>query len=129
MAFRSFSITINNYYLKPWTRSGLGLSHGVWAGGNSQVPPDQLPPFHIDEAQGAAVPGTISFQAESQGVLTGVEGFVNYTHEDKGPMHVFFDNPTAGGNQFNASGPAGVGLFWGDPGGNDAHINLDIRPV
>jgi Aegerolysin len=130
MAARSFSVSITNFLGGgPWKRTGINLDHGVWSENNARIPPETIPAVSLDD-DGNAVPGLAFFEAESQGVATGCEGSVDYHNDRFGDMHIFFDNPFIGGNQFSVAPNAGVNFFWGDPGGNDAHIDLRIvRPV
>jgi hypothetical protein len=125
MAARSFSVTVENSTGKVWTRSALTLPHGEWSNGGGAVPPETIPKASFN-SEGDIQPGTIFFEAESQGFATGCEGFVDYK-SDFGVISIHFDNPFTGSNTFSASGPPGIGLPSGDPGGNNAAVTLEIR--
>jgi hypothetical protein len=125
MAARSFSITVLNWTGRPWTRTNISLPHGEWSNGGALVPPEQIPPVHLN-GDGDAAPGLVFFEAESQGFATGTQGSVDYNSQF-GKISINFDNPFAGGNSFNTSGPDSLRLLWGDPGGNNASITLEIR--
>jgi hypothetical protein len=125
MAARSFSITVFNWTGTPWHRVNMGLSHGMWSNGGSLVPPEQLPKASFNE-DGDAQPGVAFFESESDGAATGTEGFADFDGP-KGPLHIEWDNPFIGSNHFSASASGVFALGWGDPGGNDAHIDLTIR--
>jgi hypothetical protein len=125
MAARSFSVTVENSTGKLWTRSALSLPHGEWSNGGALVPPETLPKAGFN-SEGDIQPGTIFFEAESQGFATGCEGFVNYRC-DLGEIQIHFDNPFTGSNTFSAVGPPNIRLPSGDPSGNDANVTLEIH--
>jgi hypothetical protein len=125
MAARSFSITALNWLGKDWHRSNITLSHGEWSNNGGLVPPELIPRVSLN-ADGDAQPGVVFFEAESQGFATGTEGVVDY-NSDFGTISIHFDNPFAGSNSFNVGAPDGLRLLWGDPGGNNASITLEVR--
>ncbi|MFI9722759.1 hypothetical protein ACIHFE_24395 [Streptomyces sp. NPDC052396] len=117
---------MQNWTGVPWTRHTFSLDHGEWSG--DQVPPEHIPRVFLDPVTGDARPGTAFFKSESDGLNTGVEGNCDYNADNgDGNFHMFWDNPAEGGNSFNAQAPPRYQLFWGDPGGGDAHITIDIR--
>ena len=126
MAERSFSVTVENLTGKQWRRSNLSLPHGEWSNEGGLVPPENIPPVSIN-TDGDAQPGVIFFEGESDGFLTGVEGYVDYTSDGVGTIKIHFDNPWAGGNTFTAVGPGSLRLDWGNASGNQASVTLTIR--
>lgn len=125
MAARSFSITIQNWTGRQWQRSDVRLLHGEWSQQGQLQPPDTINKLHLND-EGDARPGVVFFESESDGFATGTEGTVNYTTAE-GTVILHWNNPFVGGNEFTARGPDQFAYFWGDPGGNDASIVLDIR--
>lgn len=125
MAARSFSITVNNWTGKVWKRTALGLSHGVWSDNESLVPPEQLPKVSLND-NGDAQPGVIYFESESQGVMTGTEGFVDYAN-DGNTIHIYWDNPYIGSNSFSVAVPDAYAASFTDYHGNNADVTVDIR--
>jgi hypothetical protein len=121
MAERSFSITVFNWTGTVWNRTNMGLSHGIWS--DSFEPPEQLPKVSLND-NGDAQPGVAFF--ESEGGMEGTQGFADYDGP-VGPLHIEWDNPFIGSNHFSASAAGVFALGWGDPGGNNAHIDLTIR--
>lgn len=125
MAARSFSVTLQNWTGRTWQRSDVRLLHGEWSNSGQLQPADILNPLHLD-GEGDARPGLVFFESESDGFATGTEGTVNYTTAE-GTVSIHWNNPFVGGNEFSANGPDRFAYFWGDPGGNNANIVLDIR--
>jgi hypothetical protein len=126
MATRSFFVSIKNFTGKIWDRGDVSLPHGKWTEPNG-FPSEHVPKNHLDES-GDVVPGTDWFEAESDGFATGVEGFVEYTSQGvAGTLRIHFNNPFIGGNEFTANGPSQFTYNWGDPGGSDANITLQIQ--
>ena len=125
MAARTFRVTILNNTTHVWDRDNFGLMAGIWSG--TAIPSEHVPRFGFD-GEGNPVPGVDWFQSDSDGILTGTEGFVDYlTQGIAGTLHIHWNNPFSGHNSFTASGPLQFNYFWGDPGGNDARITLRIE--
>jgi hypothetical protein len=125
MADRTFLISIKNLTGRTWDRQDVGLNWGVWS--QDGLPSEHWGPAHFDDS-GDVVPGTDWFMSESDGFATGTEGWVDYTSQGlAGTLHIHWNNPFVGGNQFTASGPDGINYNWGDPGGNHASIELQIE--
>lgn len=99
MAARSIVINLHNnldangthpgrpHHLK---QTGARLSHGVWT-------PNRVPPYTVDAGS------TVSFEAESQGFMTGVEGSVTFQELSYGAVTLNFDNPYKGDNKCSVS--------------------------
>lgn len=125
MAARSFFVSVKNFTGKKWDRGALVLNHGVWS--ENGIPSEHWLAAHFDDA-GDLVPGEDWFMSESNGFATGTEGSVEYTSQGiAGTLHIHWNNPFVGGNEFTAIGPTQFTYNWGDPGGNDANITLRIE--
>jgi hypothetical protein len=125
MAARTFFVSVQNFTGKVWDRVDVGLSHGAWS--ENGIPSEHWLKVSLDD-DGNVVPGEDWFMSESDGFATGTEGFVDYTAQGvAGTLHIHWNNPFVGGNEFTAAGPNQFHYFWGDPGGTDANINLVIQ--
>jgi hypothetical protein len=123
-AARSMKLTINNKaHHASLHRTAIGLSHGVWAQGGGQVPPENIAP------KTSAV-----FGAESNGLATGVEGFANYDVISQGAkigwVHITFDNPYLTGNEVKCSTSSSNDFVCNvaneNPPGNNASDSIDF---
>jgi hypothetical protein len=70
-------------------------------------------------------PASASWEAESSGVATGTEGYVDFNLElgpgATGTVHVYFDNPFIGSNSYDQSAPAAYAVERkGDGSGDDS---------
>ena len=125
-AARSFFVSIKNFTGKTWDRGDVRLPHGMWTEPNG-FPSEHIAKAHFDDA-GDLVPGEDWFESESDGFATGTEGFVEYTAQGTaGTLRIHFNNPFVGGNEFTANGPNQFTYGWGDPGGSNANITLQIQ--
>ncbi|WP_369276033.1 hypothetical protein AB5J55_44415 [Streptomyces sp. R11] len=123
--FVSFIVAIHNRtYSRMQLWGTAHLQHGVWSPGS---------PYFGEPQEEIAPHSTESFRGESQGFLTGVEGTLDYLitqdHLPDEYIHIWFSNPAFGHPGFRASSSALNSFYrleWGDPGGSDARINLDI---
>ena len=92
MAERSFRVNLQNDSTMTLTLSAVDLCHGTWTDGWNP-PPAQIAPRE-----------TVGWQSESDGIWTGVEGYVIYNVEradgDQGQFKVHWDNPWYGVTQF-----------------------------
>ncbi|HET9625858.1 MAG TPA: hypothetical protein VFP84_31070 [Kofleriaceae bacterium] len=95
MPARSITIVIHNNLDHPLahagapfklTQTGARLKHGQWTD-------NRVPPYVIGAGD------TVSFEAESDGFMTGVEGSITYQEITYGEVTLNFDVPFAGGNK------------------------------
>jgi hypothetical protein len=111
---------------------GSGLDHGEWSSG--QTPPNELTP-----------PATsISWQSESDGVLTGTQGWVRYYPISPGgsvpanppnsdTIWMTWDDPYDGSNSYNSTAPSpyqigGGSILGGDADNDSAVFTLSFAP-
>jgi YD repeat-containing protein len=112
--FISVSMTFTNAGQLPLYRHGGQLDHGCWT--NNVLPPDTIPPLT-----------TVNFEAESCGVATGTEGFVEYRPYGSPASqfgHFYFDDPFIGDNAASASGPSGCTVSHTDPPTSGDNISV-----
>ena len=113
MAARSVTINFDNTTDVALVLAKAHLDHGIW--GND-------PPARIEAGESR------TWEAESDGLATGTEGFVDFSL-DLGPgavgtVHVYFDNPFVGSNSYDQSAPAAYTLKRnGDGSGDDSTAN------
>ncbi len=96
MIARSFFIRLVNSTSDTLTRNDFGLSRGVWSGGGSAVPPDQILAGHA-----------ATWQSESKGFTTGTDGTVSFGMP-QGPVNIKWGNPLVGANTLEVSVPPGI---------------------
>ncbi|HUO72571.1 MAG TPA: hypothetical protein VMU39_17515 [Solirubrobacteraceae bacterium] len=119
MAARSTEVTLDNTTQFNLFLQNTTLVHGEW----TSQPPDIIGNF-----------GT--WRSESDGVLTGTEGFASYAIHDPddveiGVLQVHWDNPFAGANSYDQSvspqgGAEGFSLFHLGGKGNDASVTFRL---
>lgn len=126
MAARSFSITIDNLTGVAWDRVGLGLDHGEWSNNGASVPPEHIPESYRD-MYGHTVGTVITFGNESDGFATGAEGHVDYQNSLGLGLHISWDNPFIGSNSFSATTDQPYQISYGDIGGNNANVTVQIN--
>lgn len=110
MATRSVTIDFDNQTDVALVFAKSHLDHGIW-GTN--------PPGRIEAG------ASVSWEAESNGVATGTEGYADYSLElgagASGTVHVYFDNPFVGTNSYDQSAPAAYKIDRvGDGSGGDS---------
>lgn len=99
-------------------QTGASLSHGVWT-------PNRVPPQRIDA-------GTqVTFEAESQGFATGVEGSITFQVSGYGSVTLSFDNPFSGSNSGNVTTRTEddgwvIRASYSDLKGNNATWDVDL---
>jgi hypothetical protein len=116
-AARSMTIHLTNFLLihpQQLNRTGMGLSHGIWEGNGALVPPESLP-YGV----------TATFGSESNGFMTGTEGYVTYG-STLGDITLRWDNPYIGRNSVTCNAPAGVQCFTSDTSGNNADVHVTV---
>lgn len=115
-AARSVNVTFRNYVDTALALKEAHLDHGIWT-------PGYLPLENIGAGSQSKPTATV-FAAESQGFMTGVEGYVVYWLADgKFALKLYFDNPYAGGDSYGVSldGPLAdeyQGAYTGGEGDN-----------
>lgn len=125
MAARSTTVKIQNKssYKLFLDQQSLQLQHGVW---------DSYPPQRI-EAQGG-LPGSGSWETESDGFMTGDQGQCTYQFIDNGSddvaiakINLTWDDPYVGSNQYSiSSDSASVKVSYSGGGGNNATVTYTI---
>jgi hypothetical protein len=110
MAARSVTINFDNTTDVALVFAKSHLDHGIWGA---------HPPQRIEAG------ASVSWEAESSGVATGTEGYVDFSLElglgSSGTVHIYFDNPFVGSNSYDQSAPAAYALNRvGDGSGDDS---------
>lgn len=111
-AARSTRVTVVNKTTVEWTRVDAVLSHGTW----TSQPPQTL---------AANASGT--WQSESNGFLTGTEGWVVYGTE-VGQVEIYWNNPFSGSNNYKCRTPPSSGYSCRVTGGsgNNASATFEV---
>ncbi|MEV0413186.1 Crystal protein ET79 [Streptomyces sp. NPDC050448] len=113
-AARSTVVRVINNSGTLLARTGAGLSHGIWTGNN-------LPPSLIN-------PGAnTSWESESEGVMTGTEGYANYTMAGGGTVSIRWDNPFSGSNKYQCQVPAPHRCITSGGGGDNAFVTFAVN--
>ncbi|PNP76651.1 hypothetical protein FNYG_10070 [Fusarium nygamai] len=110
MPARATSITIVNKTSQDFHAGSGTLQHGIW---NNNVP-DTIP-----KGQSA------DMGAESDGILSGDEGWVHYKSA-AGEMTFHFDNPYVGDNSYDTTGPKSFNISSSGGDGNECHITWTV---
>lgn len=116
MAARSTQVTLNNTTPLNLFRTYANLDHGIWP--NSVLPPENIEP---QEAS--------SWQAESDGFMTGVQGTVTYKLDGVGDVVITWDNPFEGSNSYTNSAPKGYEISHEGGSGDNAQVTFTLRKV
>ena len=127
MAARSTNVTFtNNTHQTLLTRVDENLAHGIW----STEPPAQINPGE-----------QVEWGSESDGFLTGTEGWVRYYPSvldtdsigipspapDSATIYIYWDNPYAGSNSYNSAAPSPWQTTQeGDGSGDNASIAFSL---
>lgn len=112
---RSTKVTIINQLSSDLILQMQALAHGIWT-------EDMFPPQVIPSGS------TVSFQAESDGFMTGDEGVITYS----GPIGQFrfvFDNPYNGSNSYDDEVPDGYVAVRSGGGGDNADVTWLVRKL
>jgi len=110
MASRSVQVHFNNTTNDVMTLKNSYLSHGVWS-------QDDLPPQQI-----TAGAQNIQWGSESNGLMTGTEGYATYTLGTGGDVTLNWSNPYVGSNSYSSSAPAGKSCTYA--GGSEDNANV-----
>ncbi|KAF5633181.1 crystal et79 [Fusarium sp. NRRL 25303] len=110
MPARSTQINIENHTSQDLHGGSGNLQHGIWA---VNVPDT------IAKGQSA------SMRAESDGVMSGDEGWVHYKSA-AGDMTFHFDNPFVGDNSYDTSGPNHFSFSKSGGEGNNCIVTWTI---
>ena len=98
-------------------QTGAQLDHGIWTA-------NRVPPHRVDAGT------TATFEAESQGVMTGVQGSITFQEITYGSVTLNFDNPFKGGNSCSVSTrsvPDGWSIrAWYDPNPKGDNATWDV---
>lgn len=112
MAARSVVITFDNQTSQNLTLNAQGLSHGIWA----TPPPSSIGPN-----------SSATFEADSNGFLTGVQGNVTYQSTGSQPVNLVFDNPFAGSSSYSGDTAVEYTLSTSVNGGNNATVTYTLN--
>ncbi|MGB8379856.1 MAG: hypothetical protein WCG47_01190, partial [Dermatophilaceae bacterium] len=112
MAARSTRMVFYNDSDTTLVRIAGGLDHGIW----TRQPPPQIPPLT-----------NANWESESDGVLTGTEGHVDYdiqlaSGQSAGTCHLYWDNPYIGSNDYTETTPATFRVKRLGGGGDNAVV-------
>ncbi len=116
MAARSTRIVFYNDSETTLVRLGGGLDHGIWT---------RRPPSRIDPVT------TANWESESNGVMTGTEGHVDYdirlpSGQSAGTCHLYWDNPFIGSNEYEETTPATFRVVRLGGGGDNAVVRWTL---
>ncbi|MBA2639332.1 MAG: hypothetical protein H0U77_04930 [Nocardioidaceae bacterium] len=114
MAARSTRMVFYNDSDTTLVRIGGALDHGIW----KRQPPAQIPPLT-----------NANWESESDGVLTGTEGHVDYeirlaSGQGAGTCHIYWDNPYIGSNEYDETTPETFRVKRLGGGGDNAVVRL-----
>ncbi|MFJ7593162.1 Crystal protein ET79 [Streptomyces sp. NPDC097617] len=112
-AARSTQVTLNNSTGGLLARTDSGLSHGIWSD-------NQLPPVNIMPGQRG------TWQSESDGFLTGTQGYATYQVQGGGHVTVQWNNPYSGSNSYSCTAPAGRTCTRTGGSGNNAAVAFTL---
>lgn len=112
MAARSSVIIFNNQTPQNLTLSAQGLSHGIWA----TPPPPNIGPN-----------GSATFEADSDGFMTGVQGTVTYQAAGSQAINLDFDNPFVGSSSYSGGAAVEYALSTSVNGGNNATVTYTLN--
>lgn len=111
MAVRSVKITLVNETKESLKLNGDKILHGMW----TTKPPRKIEPFE-----------TVEWQSESNGILTGTEGWVEYSVSDGSGLAQFhWNNPYVGTNTYKHSAP--TGYLTHDSGGSGHRTSVTFH--
>ncbi|MFF4498072.1 Crystal protein ET79 [Streptomyces sp. NPDC001546] len=113
-AARSTAVRVVNNSGTLLARTGAGLSHGIWTG-------NSLPPSLIGPGASA------TWESESEGVMTGTEGYANYTMAGGGTVSIRWDNPFSGSNKYQCQVPAPHRCTTSGGGGDNAYVTFAVN--
>jgi hypothetical protein len=116
MADRSTQVTLNNRTPLNLSRTYANLDHGIWT--NNVLPPENIPPQEPS-----------SWEAESDGFMTGVQGTVTYKLEGVGDVVITWDNPFQGSNSYTKSAPTGYEISLEGGSGDNAQVTFTLVKV
>eukprot|EP01084_Bolivina_argentea_P155125 270359_1 len=109
-ASRSVGVRIENKTSVSFFRDGYSLSHGVW----TNYAPQEIAPN-----------STVKFMSESNGFMTGTEGYVYYKAKGE-KIWLKWNNPYAGGNTFNHYGSSSFNVSRRGGSGDNGYVYWTI---
>ncbi len=113
-AFRSVDVTFRNLSNQALTKINQDRPHGIWV----TEPPAMIAPGAV-----------VHWRSESQGFNTGTEAWVLYRMPNGAQVRLWWDNPAEGTNNYDIATPAGFeGEHIGGVG-NNANVELVLRPI
>lgn len=117
-AARSVLSTVDNQTGRELSRQSEHLDHGIWT--ENEYPPEII-----------AANSTKQYQAESQGFMTGTEGYSIYKIDDGLTVKFYFDNPYIGSNGYKTSvdgeGAGDYDVSFSGGGGNNSRVTYTLK--
>ena len=117
-AARSVLTTVDNQTGRDLSRQNEHLDHGIWT--ENEYPPEII-----------SANSTQQYQAESQGFMTGTEGYSLYKIDDGLTVKFYFDNPYIGANGYKVNlegqGTADYEGSFNGGGGNNASVTYTLK--
>jgi hypothetical protein len=115
-ASRSVDVYFDNQTDIMLTRRTFGLAHGIWT--NDKVPPEQI-----------AGQTKAYWRSESDGFMTGTEGFAEYYPgvDLESIVRVIWDNPWLGSNKYTESAPSGYKISHSGGSGDNATVTFTMK--
>ena len=114
MASRSVQVHLINTTNSVLTLQESSLSSGEWS-------QDDQPPSSI-----AAGEQNAQWGSESDGIMTGTEGYVIYTLGSGGNLQINWNNPYYGSNSYSSSVPKGFTCTYTGGGEDNANVTFTL---
>lgn len=110
---RSVQVTFHNQSKLSLEKVSEHLDHGIW----TRHPPKTIAPNW-----------KVGWASESNGIATGTEGRVTYRIKGGGQVVLWWDNPYAGGNSYDAGVPENYQIPNHGGSGHNARVEWFFRP-
>ena len=120
MAARSVKVNLINNSPTDFYHDSDGLEHGDWI-----TYSEDGAFFMADPVEGNG--GTGYFESESDGVMTGTQGWATYTSSFGEKFTVKWDNPYSGGNSYSCSIDPAYKISHKGGGGDNAEVTFTIE--
>ena len=114
MASRSVQVHFKNNSDSVLTLKKAALSHGEWSR-------DDQPPSSIEGGE-----QNVQWGSESDGFMTGTEGYATYTLGSGGELTVNWDNPYYGSNSYSCSAPGGYSCNHSGGGEDNSNVTFTL---
>lgn len=114
MASRSVQVHFKNTTDSVMTLKKSALDHGIWS-------QDNHPPETIEGGD-----QNVQWGSESDGFMTGTEGYVTYILGSGGEVTLKWDNPYLGANSYSSSTPAGYSCQYAGGHENNSNVTFTL---